>query len=99
MRGLPARVLAEAAMRHVGGITVIVTLLLLFGCGEELSRVAYFKQKQRPTVTMSGEIKLDTVGENGDGRIKFQTADGRWWTTRMVKEATGYRYEDVKQDR
>jgi hypothetical protein len=64
------------------------------------SRVAHFKERQAATQLTHGRIKLDSVKEHDDGRICYQTSDGKTWLVDMMPDANGgYRYglpEEVK---
>jgi len=84
---------------------------LLGGCGgsgsgsrppnkqDARSRVEYFRDTQGSTVTPHGKIKMETVREV-DGKVQYQTDDGRTWRVEMTRQADGtYRYgtpEEVK---
>jgi hypothetical protein len=62
------------------------------------AKVDHFKNAQRHTVTPHGKIKLDTVQETSDGRIQYQTSDGRTWRVEMNKQPDGfYRYENLTE--
>jgi hypothetical protein len=57
------------------------------------SKLQYFKETQGPTVTPHGTIKMETAEETADGRIQYQTEDGKTWRVGMTKQADGtYRY-------
>jgi hypothetical protein len=57
------------------------------------SRVEHFKEKQAATVLTHGKIRLDTVEEASNGKIKYQTSDGRTWLVDMTPDGKGgYRY-------
>jgi hypothetical protein len=63
------------------------------------SRVEAFKQQQAATTMAHGKIRLDTVEEAADGRIKYQTEDGKTWLVEMKPDEKGYTYgtpEEVK---
>src|SRR5262249_17740612 len=64
------------------------------------SRVEHFKEKQAATVLTHGKICLESVEEAADGRIAYQTTDGKTWRVAMTPdERGGYRYgtpEEVK---
>jgi hypothetical protein len=98
-------------MTHRWLITSLVacSVLVPLGCrpgnreqdsSELPSRVAHFKERQAATQLTHGRIKLDSVKENDDGRIRYQTGDGKTWLVEMTPDANGgYRYgmpEEVK---
>ena len=64
------------------------------------SRVEHFKEKQAATVLTHGRIRMDTVEEASDGKVKYQTSDGKTWLVAMTPDGNdGYRYgtpEEVK---
>ena len=64
------------------------------------SRVAHFKERQAATQLTHGRIKLDSVAEAHDGRIRYQTSDGKTWLVDMTPDTNGgYHYgmpEEVK---
>lgn len=53
------------------------------------SKVEYFRDTQGPTVTPHGKIKMESVEEAQDGRIQYQTEDGKKWRVEMTKQADG----------
>lgn len=64
------------------------------------SRVEHFKQRQAATELTHGRIQMDGVAEESDGRIRYQTSDGKTWLVAMTPDENGgYRYgtpEEVK---
>ncbi len=57
------------------------------------SRVEYFRERQAATQLTHGRIKLESVAEAPDGRIRYQTTDGKTWLVEMTADAKGgYRY-------
>jgi hypothetical protein len=77
---------------------MLCCVIALAGCGgyakapDTRSKVEYFRAKQGVTVTPHGKIKMDTVTEV-DGKIQYQTEDGRRWRVEMAKQADGtYQY-------
>jgi hypothetical protein len=64
------------------------------------SRVDHFKKRQAATELTHGRIRLDSVAEAADGRIRYQTSDGKTWLVAMTPDPNGgYRYgmpEEVK---
>ena len=91
-------------------IALILTVALsLMGCrprneandsSAPTSRVEHFKKRQAATELTHGHIRLDTVAEAADGRIHYQTSDGKSWLVAMTPDPNGgYRYglpEEVK---
>lgn len=84
-------------------IVICFVAVLNSGCGnsgststkqeDTRSKVEYFWDEQGPTMTPHGKIKMETVQETSDGRIQYQTEDGRTWRVDMSKQADGtYRY-------
>jgi hypothetical protein len=69
------------------------------GCGgspDTRTPAAYFRDTQN-TETPHGKIRAEMAVEN-NGRIEYQTADGKWWSTKATKQTSGaYKYEDLKQ--
>jgi hypothetical protein len=58
----------------------------------ESAKVEYFRATQGPTMTTHGKIKMDTV-EDKDGKIQYQTEDGKRWRVDMTLEVDKtYRY-------
>jgi hypothetical protein len=57
------------------------------------SKVEYFRDTQGPSMTPYGKIKMDTVQPASDGKVQYQTEDGKTWRVEMTKQADGtYRY-------
>jgi hypothetical protein len=57
------------------------------------SKVEYFRDTQAATMTPHGKIKMETIQETSNGRIQYQTVDGKTWRVDMTKQADGtYRY-------
>jgi hypothetical protein len=64
------------------------------------SRVEHFKQRQAATQLTHGRIRIDTVEEGQDGRIKYQTTDGKTWLVAMTPDSRGgYRYGTPEEAR
>lgn len=53
------------------------------------TKLEYFKERQAATMTTNGKIKMDTIQETPDGRIQYQTDDGKTWRVTMTKQADG----------
>ena len=52
----------------------------------------YFKDRQTATVTPHGKIRMNSVEEK-DGKIRYQTEDGKMWGVEYSKQADGsYQY-------
>jgi hypothetical protein len=96
-------------MRLIGLVLVLSLALTPAGCRprkkvRELSapssRVEHFKQRQSATELTHGRIQTNSVAEESDGRIRYQTSDGKTWLVAMTPdESGGYRYgtpEEVK---
>jgi len=97
-------------MRRLCAVFVILSLALApLGCrprkesspfSASTSRVEHFKERQAATELTHGRIRLDSVEESADGRIRYQTTDGKTWLVEMTPDANGsYRYgtpEEVK---
>lgn len=57
------------------------------------SRVEHFKEKQAGTILTHGRIRMDSVEEAPDGKVKYQTSDGKTWLVAMTPDGNGgYRY-------
>jgi hypothetical protein len=95
--------------RWLTTILVVCVVLAPLGCrprnqerdpSAPPSRVAHFKERQAATQLTHGRIRLDSVAEHHDGRIRYQTSDGKTWLVDMTPDANGgYRYgmpEEVK---
>ena len=97
-------------MRRLCGTLLILSLALTpLGCrprqdaresSASTSRVEHFKQLQAATELTHGRIRLNSVEEADDGRIRYQTSDGKIWHVEMTPDPNGgYRYgmpEEVK---
>jgi hypothetical protein len=80
---------------------ILASLLVggLAGCGGETppspttrSKVQIFKDDQGATMTPHGKIRLESVQEV-NGRIQYQTDEGKTWQVDMTKKADGtYQY-------
>jgi hypothetical protein len=90
-------------MRRLGGALLILSLVLTAaGCrprkhsyefSASTSRVEHFRQRQAATELTHGRIRLDSVEEADDGRIRYQTSDGKTWHVEMTPDPNGgYRY-------
>lgn len=84
-------------------IMIFSTAAAVSGCGggststtkqeDTRSRAEYFRDTQAATMTPHGKIKMETIQEATDGRIQYQTEDGKTWRVSMTKQADGtYRY-------
>jgi hypothetical protein len=59
------------------------------------TRAEYFRRNHKPTMTPinNGKIKVETAQDVDDGKVQYQTEDGKTWRVRMDKQADGtYRY-------
>jgi hypothetical protein len=95
-------------MWRMGGVLLIVSLALTpLGCrprkdvhafSTSNSRVEHFKERQAATELTHGRIRLESVEEADDGRIRYQTSDGKTWHVEMTPDANGgYRYGTPEQ--
>jgi hypothetical protein len=89
--------------RRLAAIPVFLALAFaLLGCrphyheraqSAPTSRVEHFKEKQAATVLTHGRIRMDSVEEAPDGKVKYQTSDGKTWLVAMTPDGKGgYRY-------
>lgn len=89
-------------------IFLLMYLLLMLGCGGNQgptpksvspSPAQHFREHQGSTVTPHGKIRIGTVEEK-DGKIQYQTEDGRKWRVPYTRRADDtYQYgtpEEVK---
>ena len=54
------------------------------------SPAQYFRDRQKATMTPHGKIKMDTVIEDKDGMIQYQTTDdGKTWRVKPTKRDDG----------
>jgi len=88
--------------RWIGAVLIFCLALAPSGCrprkhdrdsSASSSRVEHFKERQAATELTHGRIRLDTVAEVADGRIRYQTSDGKTWLVEMTADDNGgYRY-------
>jgi len=89
--------------RLIGAILVLSLALAPAGCRPRTkvressstasSRVEHFKERQAATELTHGRIQMSSVAEEGDGRIRYQTSDGKTWLVAMTPDENGgYRY-------
>jgi hypothetical protein len=89
--------------RRISAIALLLSLTLApLGCRPQeeasaqsasTSLVTHFKEKQAATVLTHGKIRIDTVEEAPDGKIKYQTSDGKTWLVAMTPDGKGgFRY-------
>ena len=95
--------------RLIGAVLVLSLALVPAGCrprnknrefSAPSSRVEHFKERQAATELTHGRIRMNSVAEESDGRIRYQTSDGKTWLVAMTPDENGgYRYgtpEEVK---
>jgi hypothetical protein len=69
--------------------------ILTIGCGRRentkkgdgRTKVEHFRDTQGLTMTPHGKMKMDTVAEGADGKIHYETEDGKRWRVDMTKQA------------
>jgi len=73
---------------------------LTVGCfptGTAKSPADYFRENQTATMTPHGKIKTETVEEK-NGKITYQTTDGKKWQVGYSKRADGtYEYTGLEE--
>jgi hypothetical protein len=65
-----------------------------------VSQLQHFKTQQATTMTPHGRILVETAVEGSDGKIHYQTEDGKKWRVTMAKQPDGnYRYSEPEEVR
>lgn len=57
-----------------------------------MSPAEYFNQTQGSTMTPNGGIKAGSAESAGNGKIRYETEDGKRWEVTATPEGRGYRY-------
>jgi hypothetical protein len=62
-----------------------------------MSAAEYFDKTQSNTMTPHGRVKAGSAKLTGNGKVRYQTEDGRLWEVTATPDSSGgYRYSDPK---
>lgn len=82
-------------------VSLVLLVCLLASCGPgggpPPSAAAYFNKTQGNTMTPNGMVKAGSAEPAGDGKVRYQTEDGKKWEVTATPDGKGgYRYSSPK---